>query len=288
MDPTSPAVPHPVRRSRIDAGDVKLAVNQRGDPAHPTLVLVHGYPDTQAVWDELAGLLADRFHVVSYDVRGAGASTAPGSTAGYAFPLLIADLEAVIQAVSPDRPVHLVGHDWGGGHVLNVAMARPDLLRSWASDVIGVFAPDYVWHDLAQVWQTPGDGEKLVDTMMGGTVEDRAGRMRELGIPGDVAVQLAEGQGPEMGRCILALYRSAAQPVLAQAGESLPSAAARPGLAISPTEDYYVGSLEGRRRAAGKAGARVVELHGLAHWWMLQDPARGAAMLTEFWSSLPE
>jgi hypothetical protein len=35
--------------------------------------------------------------------------------------------------------------------VLNVAMARPDLLRSWASDFISAFAPDYVWHDLAQV-----------------------------------------------------------------------------------------------------------------------------------------
>ncbi len=113
MDPTGPAAQQSAHRSRIDAGDVKLAVTQRGDPAHPTVVLVHGYPDTQAVWEELAGLLADRFHVVSYDVRGAGASTAPGSTAGYAFPLLIADLEAVIRAVSPDRPVHLVGHDWG-------------------------------------------------------------------------------------------------------------------------------------------------------------------------------
>ena len=108
-----PAIPHPVRRSRIDAGEVKLAVTQRGDPGRPTVVCVHGYPDTQAVWDELAELLADRFHVVSYDVRGAGASTAPGGTAGYAFPFLIADLEAVITAVSPDRPVHLVGHDWG-------------------------------------------------------------------------------------------------------------------------------------------------------------------------------
>ena len=113
MDPTGPAAPHPVRHSRIDAGDVKLAVTRRGNPAHPTVVLVHGYPDTQAVWDELAGLLADRFHVVSYDVRGAGASTAPSSTADYTFPLLTGDLEAVIRAVSPDRPVHLVGHDWG-------------------------------------------------------------------------------------------------------------------------------------------------------------------------------
>src|SRR5579875_2104194 len=113
MDPTGLPARQPVRSSRLDAGDVKLAVFQRGNPSDPTVVLVHGYPDTHAVWDELAELLAGRFHVVSYDVRGAGASTAPAGTEGYAFPLLIADLEAVIKEVSPDRPVHLVGHDWG-------------------------------------------------------------------------------------------------------------------------------------------------------------------------------
>ncbi|HEY2442672.1 MAG TPA: SDR family oxidoreductase [Streptosporangiaceae bacterium] len=112
MDATGPQAPQRVR-SRLDAGDVQLAVTRRGDPAHPTVLLVHGYPDTQAVWDEVAERLEDRFHVVTYDVRGAGASTAPDSTEGYAFALLTADLEAVIREVSPDRPVHLVGHDWG-------------------------------------------------------------------------------------------------------------------------------------------------------------------------------
>jgi pimeloyl-ACP methyl ester carboxylesterase len=49
-------------------------------------------------------------------------------------------------------PVDLVGHDWGGGHVLNVAMTRPDLIRTWVSDIPGVLDEDYVWHDLAQQW----------------------------------------------------------------------------------------------------------------------------------------
>lgn len=110
---TEPAAPQRVRTSRLPSGDVTLAVTQRGDPALPAVILVHGYPDTQAVWDEVAGSLTGRFHVVSYDVRGAGASTAPRDTAGYAFAKLIADLETVIAQVSPDRPVHLVGHDWG-------------------------------------------------------------------------------------------------------------------------------------------------------------------------------
>ena len=122
-----------------------------------------------------------------------------------------------------DEPVDVVGHDWGGAHVLNVVVHRPELVRSWASDVVGLFDPDYVWHDLAQVWQTPDDGEQLVDAMLGGTVGDRAEQMAALGIPADIATSIAAAQGPEMGRAILLLYRSARQPAMAEAGLGLGS-----------------------------------------------------------------
>ena len=74
---------------------------------------VHGFPDTNAVWDLVAERLADEFHVVTYDVRGAGASDAPATKWGYRLPFLVEDLMAVVDATSPDAPVHLVGHDWG-------------------------------------------------------------------------------------------------------------------------------------------------------------------------------
>ena len=89
-----------------------------------------------------------------------------------------------------------------------------------------------------------------------------------------------------MGRAILALYRSAAQPAVAELSGNLQNAAARPGLSIVATEDPYVGTTEMKQRAAQRAGARTEVLDGLGHWWMLQDPARGAAMLTRFWGSL--
>src|ERR1700741_4804492 len=143
-------------------------------------------------------------------------------------------------------------------------MHRPELVRSWASDVVGLFDPDYVWHDLAQVWQTPGDGEELVSTMLGGTLQDRALQMAELGIPSDIATSIAAAQGPEMGRAILSLYRSARQPAMAEAGRMLENAAARPGLSLLATEDHYIGTDELRRRAADRAGARTEVLDQLA------------------------
>ena len=96
---------------------------------------------------------------------------------------------------------------------------------------------------------------------------------------------MAAGYDATMARCILGLYRDAAQPTMARLGAKLPAAAARPGLAVLATEDHNVGTDEQRRRAAGRAGAQVVTLDGLGHWWMVQDPKRGAAMLDDFWSS---
>src|SRR4051794_4794987 len=104
---TTPEIPesHTRRTSRVvGAGGVELAVSERGDPRAPTIVLVHGYPDTSAVWHPVAELLASSCHVVTYDVRGAGASGIPATTAGYALEHLVTDLRAVIDATSPDRP----------------------------------------------------------------------------------------------------------------------------------------------------------------------------------------
>jgi pimeloyl-ACP methyl ester carboxylesterase len=246
-----------------------------------TVVLVHGNPETEAIWNPLVDALG-RDDVVRLSPPGFGAPLPDDFPATY---LAYRDwLEDELARF--DEPVDLVGHDWGGGHVVNTVMHRPELVRSWASDVVGVFDPDYIWHDLAQVWQTPGDGEQLVDTMLGGTVQDRAQQLAAFGIPLDVATSIAAAQGPEMGRAILLLYRSARQPAMAEAGRDLDAAAARPGLSLLATKDHYVGSEELRRRAADRAGARTEVLDGLGHWWMCQDPARGAAVLTRFWETL--
>jgi pimeloyl-ACP methyl ester carboxylesterase len=246
-----------------------------------TVVLVHGNPETDAIWGPLVRALG-RDDVVRLSPPGFGAPLPEGFAATY---LAYRDwLEAELERF--DTPVDLVGHDWGGGHVVNVVMHRPELVRSWASDVVGLFDPDYVWHDMAQVWQTPGAGEELIESMVGGSLADRAAQMAAFGIPDDVAAELAAAQGPEMGRAILTLYRSAIQPAMAEAGRALANATARPGLSLLATSDPFIGGGDTRRRAAERAGARTVELDGLGHWWMLEDPARGAKALSDFWDSL--
>ncbi len=246
------------------------------------VVLVHGNPETAAVWGPLVAALG-RDDVTCLSPPGFGAPVPDGwdATVEQYRDWLIGELEAL------GAPVDVVGHDWGGTHALTVAMTRPDLLRSWVTDVIGIFDPGYVWHDLAQTWQTPGAGEQAIAVLAAAPLQQRAERLAALGVTPQVAKQLAAAYNDTMGQCILALYRSVAQPVMAELGRGLPAAAQRPGLAVLATEDHYVGTDEMRRRAAERAGARVEVLDGLGHWWMLQDPVRSADVLTRFWASLP-
>ncbi|UUU40998.1 SDR family oxidoreductase [Streptomyces sp. NBC_00162] len=114
MNGTGTAGPAGARERWVSTGGVELCVAELGDADQPTVVLVHGYPDSKEVWSEVAERLAARFHVVLYDVRGHGRSTAPQPLrGGFTLEKLTDDFLAVADAVSPDRPVHLVGHDWG-------------------------------------------------------------------------------------------------------------------------------------------------------------------------------
>ena len=98
----------------VKSGNVDLAVYAWGSHGEkPTIVMVHGYPDSARVWTACAEMLKARYHVIAYDVRGAGRSSRPRRIADYALDHLVSDLGAVIDAVSPQRPVHLVCHDWG-------------------------------------------------------------------------------------------------------------------------------------------------------------------------------
>ena len=79
----------------VYSGEVELAVAEGGDSRRPTVVFIHGYPDTKELWDEVLARLGRRYHLVAYDVRGAGASSRPRGPAAYDLARLADDLEAV-------------------------------------------------------------------------------------------------------------------------------------------------------------------------------------------------
>ena len=101
------------RDSKVSRDGVDLAVRTWSSDKSPTVVLVHGYPDANHVWEKVAERLSRDFKVVAYDVRGAGNSSIPKGRAAYKLRQLRDDLHAVMDAVCPNEKVHLVGHDWG-------------------------------------------------------------------------------------------------------------------------------------------------------------------------------
>ncbi|MES1926440.1 alpha/beta fold hydrolase [Salinisphaera sp. T31B1] len=149
----------------VQRGAVRLACYDSGarDDLRPTLVFVHGYPDTHRVWDRMVAPLSETFRCVRYDVRGAGQSSRPRATAAYALDELEADLAAVIDWASPSRPVHLIAHDWGSIQSWE-AVTDPALSHRIAS-FTSISGPclDHVGHWLRAQWR-----------------DDRAALMRQL------------------------------------------------------------------------------------------------------------
>src|SRR6478672_6814367 len=118
----------------VDSSDgVRVAVYEEGNPNGPTVVLVHGWPDSHVLWDGVVPLLSDRFRIVRYDNRGVGLSSAPKSTSEYRMSCYADDFAAVINRMAPGEQVHVLAHDWGSVGIWEY------LSRSDASDHIASF-----------------------------------------------------------------------------------------------------------------------------------------------------
>lgn len=113
------------------AGDVYVEVTGREDA--PPLVLIHGFGGSLYSWREVAPALADAGHrVIALDLPGFGYSGRPPDSAAYTPEGQAATVAQVLESfgVGADRPAHLVGHSFGGGVALELAEARPELVRS--------------------------------------------------------------------------------------------------------------------------------------------------------------
>jgi pimeloyl-ACP methyl ester carboxylesterase len=236
-------------------------------------VLVHGVPDTPRLWDGVRANLA-RTDVLTPNLPGFDAPVPAGFDAtkeAYAA-WLIGELEAA------GEPVDLVGHDWGSILVQHVVSVRPDLIRTWAAGD-GPCDREYVWHDMAQMWQTPGVGEQVMEAMTGDALVDALAEV----VGRENATEVAAHVDDAMKSCILSLYRSAVK-----VGEEWADAVdtiTTPGLVLWADDDPYVAVRFGERLAQ-RTGARLVVFPGSGHWWPTTKPAEAARALEALWASV--
>jgi pimeloyl-ACP methyl ester carboxylesterase len=265
---------------------VSLSVRSSAAATGPVIVFVHGFPDDAYVWSGVIAALAGEARLVSYDVRGAGSSGAPADRSAYGLDRLAADLHTVIDAVSPDAPVHLVGHDWGSiqaYHAIRTTLAGritsytsisgPDLahVRSWVRRQMR--GGPRGWGRLAR--------QALASAYIGTFIlpgpVDLATR---LGIVGRIITRDPSRGGAHASRADvrhgLKLYRAnMLRHAHASTSPSLPLATLAPielpVQVIVPTGDRYVGTALQTDVRDWVRDLSVVAMDG-GHWLMLTHP----------------
>jgi len=242
------------------------------------IVFLHGVPETCALWDKVRSRLDGESVALALPGFGCARPDGFGATKDDYVAWVVGQIEQL------DGPVDLVGHDWGAGITFRVATAYGQCLRSWVADVANVAHPDYVWHDFARIWQTPGKGEQFFADQMVAPLDARAGIFEMGGVSHEDAAALAEAADETMASCILDLYRSALPNPYHDWKDAFGPTAA-PGLVIHPSEDPF-GDEEKSRQVAEMLGARQTTLEGAGHWWPLQAPDAAAELIAGFHRSV--
>ncbi|MEO7398710.1 MAG: alpha/beta hydrolase [Ilumatobacteraceae bacterium] len=241
------------------------------------IVFVHGVPETSVIWNKLRGMIDRESVALSLPGFGCPRPEGFGATMDDYVTWLIGELDAM------DGPIDLVGHDWGAGLTYRVATAFGERLHSWVADIGNIAHPDYEWHDIGKLWQTPGAGEEFVDSQNALSPAERAPLFEAMGVPPDDALEMGEGSDATMGTCILALYRSATPNPHQHWGPWKPTSA--PGMVLSPSDDPF-GDEALAAGVAESLGARFERIDGAGHFWPYQAPGKVAPILESFWSSL--
>lgn len=160
-------------RLRIDTGEAVISVSRGG--TGPGVLLLHGFPQTQLMWRDIAPRLARRCTVVCADLRGYGESSTPPSSpdhAPYSKRAMARDMIAVMAQLGFEH-FFIAGHDRGGRVAYRAALDHPDRVDGLA--VLDVLPVDTVW-DRADdrlalgfwPWSLLAQPEPLPERLIGG------------------------------------------------------------------------------------------------------------------------
>ncbi|WP_323769381.1 alpha/beta hydrolase [Antarctobacter sp.] len=95
----------------------------------PPLLLLHGFPQTRAMWAEVAPLLAKDFTVICPDLRGYGESGKPTGVGNYSFREMARDQVSLMRHLGHES-FHVAGHDRGGRTAHRMALDAPQTVRT--------------------------------------------------------------------------------------------------------------------------------------------------------------
>jgi pimeloyl-ACP methyl ester carboxylesterase len=245
-----------------------------------TVVLVHGFPETAAIWRPLQQILDG--DVLAVGLPGFGRTRTDGFSAtkdAYA-----EWLGETLRRV--EEPVDVVAHDVGALLTMRVASAFDVALRTWTVDVADVFHPRFAWPQRVRELQTPSLGEQMLNTSREVDPEDPRSTTSRLiagGVPDDLAREMGSAHDEVMSRSILDFYRSAVPNLAEDWWKDLTGPTRSRGLVLLLPDPPEVEAMS--LEVAERMGAQTAHLEDLDHCWMAQAPDVVARTLQRFWSS---
>ena len=255
--------------SRVRAGDTAVCFALEGPAQAPVVMLAHGILTSHRMWDALAAILASKWQVLRYDLRGHGGTAA--TEPPYTMPQLAQDAVALLDALG-FRSVHFIGCSLGGMIGQQLGARFGERLRSLTlANTTAVQGAAAAWQQRIATageqgvaalvepslgrWFTPGflaSGPAVIDTM------------RQTAL----ATSAAGFSG-----CAAAVRDLAQADLLAQISV--------PTLVITGEHDAATSPAEGRRLQEGIAGARLAMLPA-AHQSAVECPQAFAAAWEAF------
>ncbi|MDQ6773603.1 MAG: alpha/beta hydrolase [Candidatus Dormibacteraeota bacterium] len=285
----------------LDANGLRFRCLADGPENGPPVLLLHGFPEGAESWGpQLPVLAAAGLRAVAPDLRGYGGTDRPEAEADYRMPLLLDDVEGLIDALGAER-CHLAGHDWGAIVGWAFASRRPTRLRSWTALSVG--HP----HALAEAARTDDDQRRRsayiglfreaggkAETVL---AEDGYRRLRAIyrfppnpdAFPADVIEHYVEGFA-RPGRLTAALnyYRASMGRAAYEAFPPAPDPVTVPTLLVWGDEDPALGRRGTEATAAHvTAEYRLEVLSGAGHWLQFERPEDVSRLLWEWITGHP-
>jgi pimeloyl-ACP methyl ester carboxylesterase len=257
----------------VDGAPIHLTEWGRGRP----VLLLHGNPDSGAMWSGVASRLGRDFHCIAPDLPGFGHSEVP-RTFVRSLDGMAKFVAALCRACRIAEPADLVVHDFGGPFGLAWAVQHPQAVRRIVA-INTVFFSDYRWHFWGRVWRTPILGELSMATMNRWMLARELRRGTGGGIDQTHIARTWALVSNRMKREILRLYRATDPAGFIGWEERLIALAAKkPILVLWGDRDPYIPA----RYADRFHARRIVHLPRVGHWPPVEVPIEVAEHVLGF------
>lgn len=171
------------QQSTASTGGVFLPVEQQAklfyvidDHTDPwtepeSVIFIHGFTESTPAWRSWVPHFSRNYRVIRFDQRGFGLSGSVAANFEYTTDLLVRDLKSLLETISPNKPVHLVGGKSGNICAIATALAYPELVQSITMVTPAIKAPestgwlDHIDQQGVESWAHWTMGERLGSKM---------------------------------------------------------------------------------------------------------------------------